>query len=211
MRPPLHHPPRPLHLTLPSCTTATTTSSFNTNIRTDTNNKNNITNELKEIVKTVPRSDHAPQLPMTRQSSIPRVSRPQVPVTAKRFARFRAMRRPTRSISTSCTLSDLVHAIELDAALSRDAASVLAGALVNVVPDKSKDEGRVHLVQQQRRQDMWARLECERTKEVLTNNNKTADLHARWIQNHMERAKQCCSSSSLFSRPHSQRLVPSYA
>jgi len=131
----------------------------------------------------------------------------------KKLARLRAMRRPTRSTFASCTLSDLVYAIELDAALSREAASVLAGVLVNAVPDKSRDEGRVHPVQQQRRQqDLWARLECERTKVALSNNNKTADLHARWIQNHMERAKNCCSSSSsLLSRPHSQRMVHSYA
>ncbi|KAG0350399.1 hypothetical protein BG005_010090 [Podila minutissima] len=149
------------------------------------------------------------QLPKSRQSSVlPRMSRPKAPVNRRPLARPRAMRRPTRSTpSTPCTLSDLVYAIELDTALTR--ASALTGVMVPV-RDKS-----MHLVQQQnQQQDLWARLECKRAKENALSNKTALDLHARWIQNHMERAKQYCSSSSsaLMSRPqHCQRLMHSYA
>ncbi|KAG0031675.1 hypothetical protein BGZ82_006862, partial [Podila clonocystis] len=57
------------------------------------------------------------------------MSRPKAPVTRRPLARPRVMQRPTRSTpSTPCTLSDLVYAIELDMALSRDA-SALTGAM----------------------------------------------------------------------------------
>ncbi|KAG0010463.1 hypothetical protein BGZ81_002759, partial [Podila clonocystis] len=124
---------------------------------------------------------------MSRQPStvLTRMSRPKAPVTRRPLARPRVMRRPISSTpSTPCTLSDLVYAIELDAALSRDA-SALTGVMVSV-RDKS-----MHLVpQQKQQQDLWARLECERAKESVLSNKTALDLHARWIQNHMERAKQ---------------------
>ncbi|KAG0060271.1 hypothetical protein BGZ92_006758, partial [Podila epicladia] len=130
---------------------------------------------------------------MSRQSSIvlPRMSRPKASVTRKPLARLRVMRHPARSTpSTPCTLFDLVYAIELDTALTRDA-SALTGVMVPV-RDKS-----MHPEQQQKRQqDLWAKLECKRSKENALSNKTALDLHARWIQNHMERAKQYSSSSS---------------
>lgn len=70
MHPPLHHPPHPLHPTLLSCTTGTIAFT-NTILNIHTVTNNNI-NELKEIVKTVPRRQRRKRNPFntsTRRST----------------------------------------------------------------------------------------------------------------------------------------------